>query len=397
MSLEQQLRQAVHHVADRTPVPEVDLDAVRARARTNWRPRVAVAVTAAVVVIILAATSLLIGRGGSKPEPLGPVKPPGILVGAVPVWYDAGGLHRGDVVEKTPVRLFTDTKRAEDHVALGGVLALVRRGAFYRDPTNDDVWFHPWGGEPRVVGHDSSAGPGGDPDGDVAAWFDGEELVVYDTARGRELSRTKPGDDDSVELRDARVVRNPTEHVTGGNGFKHVSAEEVVWRATDTAGILARMYRLDVSTGKSTIVWEAEEGKFPSLEDMHGATRLWGDCCGGTKEALRIEVTGREELRLGVEPLGKLSADGSFVLTATCPARCAPHGAAIADVHSGEIWNLPYPDFYATIAWSYGDLAMVEVDQKPGREDGKSLVACNAATRQCHQLPRQGNVLLPTS
>ena len=168
MSLEQQLRQAVHHVADRTPVPEVDLDAVRARARTNWRPRVAVAVTAAVVVIILAATSLLIGRSGSKPEPLGPVKPPGILVGAVPVWYDAAGLHRGDVVEKTPVTLFTDTNRMETHVNLGGVLALVRRGALYRDLTNDDVWFHPWGGEPRVVGHDSSAGPGGDPDGDVA-------------------------------------------------------------------------------------------------------------------------------------------------------------------------------------------------------------------------------------
>ena len=116
-----------------------------------------------------------------------------------------------------------------------------------------------------------------------------------------------------------------------------------------------------------------------------------------TKEALRIEVTGQEELRLEVEPLGKLSADGSFVLTATCPAPCAHHGAAIADVRSGEIWNLPYPDFYATIAWSYGDLAVVEVDQKPGREDGKTLVACNAATRQCHQLPRQGNVLLPTS
>ena len=71
------------------------------------------AVTAAVVVIILAATSLLIGRGGSKPEPLGPVKPPGILVGAVPVWYDAAGLHRGDVVEKTPVTLFTDTNRLQ--------------------------------------------------------------------------------------------------------------------------------------------------------------------------------------------------------------------------------------------------------------------------------------------
>ena len=41
------------------------------------------------------------------------------------------------------------------------------------DPAQHDVWYHPWGGEPRIVGNDSYAGPGGDPDGDVAAWFEG--------------------------------------------------------------------------------------------------------------------------------------------------------------------------------------------------------------------------------
>ena len=35
----------------------------------------------------------------------GPVEQPKPVVGAVPVWYDAKGLHRGDVVEQTPVEL----------------------------------------------------------------------------------------------------------------------------------------------------------------------------------------------------------------------------------------------------------------------------------------------------
>ena len=67
----------------------------------------------------------------------------------------------------------------------------------YLDPATGDVWFHPWGGDPRIVGHNSAAGPGGDPNGDTAAWFEGSDalertwqLVVYDTATGREISRT---------------------------------------------------------------------------------------------------------------------------------------------------------------------------------------------------------------
>ena len=52
-----------------------------------------------------------------------------------------------------------------------GALALVRSGALYWDEMSD-VWFHPWGGGPRIVGHTSVAGPGGDPNSDTAAWFE---------------------------------------------------------------------------------------------------------------------------------------------------------------------------------------------------------------------------------
>jgi hypothetical protein len=124
-----------------------------------------------------------------------------------------------------------------------GALALVRSGAVYLDPATGDVWFHPWDGEPRVVGRNSATGPGGDPSGDTAVWFEGSrpdgptggpgELVVYDTAAGQEISRTVQahgvGDISCCEYR-------PT-----GNGFLQVSAERVVWLSdTPTATTCVR-------------------------------------------------------------------------------------------------------------------------------------------------------------
>ena len=104
----------------------------------------------------------------------------------------------------------------------GGDLALVRTGALYRDQANNDVWFHPWGGEPRIVGRDSREGPGGDPNGDLAAWFEGQELVVYDTAKDREVSRT-------IFVPGAVVAGAAGDHVNGGNLFRQVSDQQVVW------------------------------------------------------------------------------------------------------------------------------------------------------------------------
>ena len=108
-----------------------------------------------------------------------------------------------------------------------------------------------------------------------------------------------------------------------------------------------------------------------------------------------IDVHGREERRPeAVEPSGRLSAAGSYVLAPT--ETKDTHGAAIVDVRSGETWNLLPRErrFYAWISWSYGDVALVLVDRE-GRE--QRLLACDAVKRECHQLPHQGEVLLPTS
>ena len=279
------------------------------------------------------------------------------------------------MVEQTPVELFST---ATDVEHAGGVLALVRGGALYRDPATDDVWFHPWGGEPRVVGHDSAAGPGGDLEGDVAAWFEGPELVVYDTARDREISRT-------IE---APVLDYATWEQSGGNGFRHVSAEEVVWRSAGA------VHRLDLATGTPSILWDASPEWTNGLEDVHNGTRVRHDL---EASDLILDVDGRQERRIpALGPSVELSSDGSFLLApGDNDANNATNVAAIVDVRSGERWNLPGGDHgYPAIAWSYGDVAIVLVDRGSGEAPP---LACHALTRECEELPFQGPVMLPTS
>ena len=148
----------------------VDLDEVihRRPVRSN-RPLVLALAGVAVLALVAGAVALLrIDRHDAAPITTDPPATTVPAVPGVPVWWDARGLHHGDVVEQTPVEIGQQV--GEDSIT--GALALVRSGAVYLDPVTGDVWFHPWGGEPRIVGHNSAAGPGGDPNGDTAAWFD---------------------------------------------------------------------------------------------------------------------------------------------------------------------------------------------------------------------------------
>lgn len=378
MSLDQRLTRAAHEVADRVVVPEVDLDSVRSRARTRRRATVAAAGAAAVTAVVLAGVVLVGAPDAEEPAPVDP-NPSQILGPRGPVWWDAAGLHHGRRVEPTPVDLIGPTAVRDG--ANDGVLALVRTGALYRDPATDDVWFHPWDGKPRIVGQGSATGPGGDPHGDLAAWFEGEELVVYDTAAGRQVSRTT-----KVPVDDAFV----SEHVAGGNGFMHVSTEEVVWRTEAETGH-DTVHRFDLATGISSLLFEEQTGvEYPDLLlDVHDDTRVWGKF---TPAALVVQHDGGETAAPpGVEPGGRLNTDGSLLLSPT--ELDGSHGAAVVDVRSGEMWPLPGRKSYAWISWSYRDLAVIDV-QRDGRD---VLLACDAATRECAGLPREGTVVLPTS
>src|SRR5262245_59006510 len=70
----------------------------------RWIIRAALGAAAAVLIVVALAVIARRDHNDTPPVTTAP-PPPGLVVGAVPVWYDADGLHRGDVVEQTPVDL----------------------------------------------------------------------------------------------------------------------------------------------------------------------------------------------------------------------------------------------------------------------------------------------------
>lgn len=300
---------------------------------------------------------------------------PGWVDGAV--WYDLDGLHRGNRVVQTAVPLFLHD--------LPGALALVRNGALYDDLRFGHVWYHPWDGQPRVVGEDSVAGPGGDPEGDIAAWFEGTELVVYNTAVGVVISRTT----ESPVLEDPfRAYVGGFEHVSG-NGFLHVSAEEVVWRSA------LGVRRLDVAAGRSALLHQSSPTDNPRLEDVRHGTQVWGN---SKTVGLTVDINGRRQSPpLGVEPPGRLSPDGSYL---AAPWRKGESlGVAFMNMRTGEKWVVAGEEWNAWISWSYGDIAVVRVERGTTGPE-LDLLACNVVKRTCERLADHEDsffTLLPNS
>ena len=60
----------------------------------------------------------------------------------------------------------------------------------------------------------------------------------------------------------------------------------------------------------------------------------------------------------------------------------------IVDTRTGELWRVP-KNVYPWIAWSYGDIAMVDTEDE--------LLACDAARRACERLPAEHPFLMPTN
>lgn len=305
----------------------------------------------AVATVMVAVLTVLFVQGNfstdSDPQPMEPV--PGIDIGDVPVWYDDAGLHRGNVVEPTPIELRQHAVDAGKVDGVDGALALVRTGAVYLDPATGDVWFHPWGGDPHIVGHNSEEGPGADPNGDTAAWFEGYELVVYDTAVGREISRTWQ----TLTVSDCNFLCG--EHFQG-NRFLQVSTERVVWAGGPSGD---KTYNYDVSTQRTSVV--SPESAFV-LGVSSGAEELYADL-----EVGRLRPSG--DYVLGVEPTKE-------------------HLAVVVDARTGQWWRVPESGD-PSIAWSYGDIALVNT------KDG--LRACDAARRTCETLPAERPLLMPTN
>lgn len=329
------------------------------------------AVTTAAVIAVVAVTTL--GDDASEPSPAPPPSETpslGVEVGDVPVWYDAAGLHRGHVVEQTAIPL-GPSSRGDN-----ALLTLVRTGALYFDRRAGEVWLHPWGGRPRVVGT-SWSGPSGDPESDTAAWFEGDEIVVYDTAAGQEVVRmTAP------EVR----AHNQMEHINSGNGFLRVSSDEVAWLTKTPVQTVVRL-DLDTLEISEHVGARPEEGEF--LVDLYGEVEAWSS---SNTEGIDLFDPDDFAQYLTLEPMARFSPDGRFLLAASA----APHGISVLDLDSGRTDRMPERSaYYAWLSWSYGHTAVISLRTFDGGSG--LLLACDAASRGCEHLEEEdGELLLPS-
>jgi hypothetical protein len=362
-------------VAARTRAP----GARRAIARSRRRLVVVAAAGTAALLGILAIPLLDGDPSSVQPAPAPATPSVGLVAGEVPVWYDDAGLHHGDVVEQTAVPL-------RPRWTLDGRLTLVHAGALYLDPARDEVWLHPWSGEPRVVGHNATHGPAGDHHGDIAVWFEGSTLVVLDTASGREVARVSTPSEPASWSQ---------EHLSKDDGILQVSAEAVVWRSAPD-----RAQQFDLGTKEITEITAERspqdwtDGLPGALTDVHDQTELWswGSADGSTGLSLRAADGNEPEFPDLEATTGRVSPDGRYLLATDRLS----HAPAFVDLASGERFLGPprgeRDNLYLWAAWSYGDTALATIsDSRQG-----TLHACGVARRQCEELVSRGLVVLPS-
>lgn len=321
------------------------------------------------LTVAVVGAVVILGQPGGGAGRVDPVPVPRLVAPGVPVWYDADGLHRGTEVYDVPVDLLGGRPRD------GKALVLAGNGALYLDPVTGDVWFQPWQGEPRVVGHGSRHGPGADPDGTTAAWFEGARLVVYDTGHGEEVVRTGK----------LQPVGGAEEHLLG-NGFRYVDADEVVW----TAG--REVFRYDLDSDQLDLVWEPAglPGLSTFVRDRHDGWLAWADAAS---DGARVTRLSGEPVASFAEPerFSLFSYDGRYLLATTM---AGGHRAVVGEVPTGEVWFPADEDAYAWLGWSYGNVAMLVLEGE-GADD--TLLGCDVEARECTRLSHSGPVLLPTS
>lgn len=350
------------------------------------RRRMAMAVAAAAALSVMGGTSctLLADGATDSSSDLSPSStPPPTGADGVPVWYDADGLHRGDLVLPTSVPLRQGT-------SVWSPLTLVRSGALYVDRARREMWLQPWDGKARVVGSEVTTGPGGDPAGDTAAWFEGDELVVYDTAGGRVLQR--------IDLPSGRrQLPAPAMHLPAAT-FVEVSDDRVTW-LTDHNGALSvtvatgELGELDAHEASGAVLVDAVAGR-EVLSTGHA------DLPQSSSVAVRSEGGRRLELPDLEAGTGRLSPDGTLLLAVT--EESSGHRAVTIDVtgvvrtdlRGGEADDVPL-----TLAWSYDDTVLMLRQTFVGGEpdpDSSSLQACDAVSGTCSPVATRGLVVLPS-
>jgi len=138
----------------------------------------------------------------------------------------------------------------------------------------------------------------------------------------------------------------------------------------------------DLETGATSVV---EAGEDSYLVDVQDPAELVGQ-----RDPFRLvlRVDGDVEQRFtDLASKVRLSPSGNFLLAVEDNE--ARHGAVIVETRTGEWWPVP-KDVYPWIAWSYGDIALVDHTEDV-------LLACDVARRACQTLQPDGDFLLPTN
>ena len=104
------------------------------------------------------------------------------------------------------------------------------------------------------------------------------------------------------------------------------------------------------------------------VNDVHDQIEVLND------DGVVLRVPGRADQRFPAleGPRVRLSPTGSYALG--IEATKTRHAAAILDTSTGELWPVPQ-NAYPSIAWSYGNLALVDIEN--------ALLACDAVRRLC--------------
>jgi hypothetical protein len=386
VNVDERIRTTLGIEAASVTPPGVDLVALRTQAdRVRRRRRgAAVSVAAAAVAAVVGIGMWLAPHPDTEPSPAprpGAVKLP---IGTPPhdaVWYDADGLHHGTDVYPVP----------DDATPLS--IALVRGGAVYLVPTTLHIRYPPWDGRARDIGRGSreagwKLGPGSDPEGSVAAWFDGTDLVMYDTARGSEVAR--------VSERGHRVM--PFYENEFGTRFRYVDDRGVVWDARD-----GRVLMFDRTTGRTTTVSRvSHRAHTPYVVDWRPGLRAW-DSNDDAHAAVLTRADGSVLFSgsLGSGPV-RFSPDGGYLVTLDRPQDddlstdvAAP---VLVDTTDGTSWRAVASTSDASVGWGYGHTLMYLQSGGTGAFDAPApLIVYDAATRHLVSVEHRGEVVLPAN
>jgi hypothetical protein len=383
MNVDERIRATLTLEAGSVTPPAVDVPALRARAgQTRRRRRVtAVSLAAAAVAAAVGIGVLLVPHASSEPTPA--PRPPTIVPTGTPprgaVWYDADGLHHGTDVYAVP------------GTAAPISIAPVRGGAVYLVPSTLHVRYQPWHGPARDIGRGSREanwllGPGSGPGGTTAAWFDGQDLVMYDTATDTEVARvSEPG----------RRVMPYYEHEFGTR-FRYVDAYYVVWDARD-----GRVLMYDRPRGRTTTIGHVSSGADGSRvvdwrPDMVASS-------GGDPAAVTVATTSESSAFHLPDVLAdgpvRFSPSGLYLMALTDAGEGAPPDAAepvLMNTFDGSTWRPVESTSDASVGWGYGNTLMYLQSGATGQfDDPAPLLVYDARSRRLVAVEHRGEVILP--